>query len=90
MNNSTPKNVEEMPGLSIKERQEIQVKKKKDAIKKAEDSEKNRFKSSSSKIGFIEFLECRLKIWECEKDKTFHGKRMYEKTKTILNSLSEL
>lgn len=87
---STSKTVEEVPELSLEERQEIQVRKKRDAIKKAADSEKYVFKSSSSKTRFIEFLECRLEIWEGEKDKTFHGKRMYEKTKVILNSISEL
>jgi hypothetical protein len=30
----------------------------------------------------------RLTNWEGEKDKTFHGKKMYEKTKTLIDNWS--
>jgi hypothetical protein len=35
---------------------------------------------------FKEFLEDRLTIWVGEKDKTFYGKGMYEKTKTLIDN----
>ena len=46
--------------------------------------EKVRYKSTSSPERFKAFLEHRLTIWDELKDKTFHGKRMYNKTKEIL------
>ena len=48
--------------------------------------EKVRYKSNCDSEKFKEFLEDRLTIWEGEKDKTFHGKRMYEKTKTLIDN----
>lgn len=48
--------------------------------------EKVRYKSNCDSDKFKEFLEDRLTIWEGEKDKTFHGKRMYEKTKTLIDN----
>ena len=46
--------------------------------------EKVLYKSASSPERFKAFLEHRLTIWDELKDKTFHGKRMYNKTKEIL------
>ena len=53
-----------------------------DALK----SEKVRYKSKCDPIKFKEFLEHRLTIWDELKDKTFHSKRMYEKTVKILDN----
>jgi len=58
------------------------------AMDKAMNGEKNRYKSNRDPERFLYFLESRLKIWEQIKDDTFHGKRMYEKTKEIVDSLS--
>jgi hypothetical protein len=49
-------------------------------------AEKVRYKSHCDSEKFKKFLEDRLTIWEGEKDKTFHGKKMYEKTKTLLDN----
>jgi len=48
--------------------------------------EKVRYKSNCDSEKFKEFLEDRLTIWEGEKDKTFYGKGMYEKTKTLIDN----
>ena len=48
--------------------------------------EKVRYKSNCDSDTFKEFLEDRLTIWAGEKDKTFHGKGMYEKTKTLIDN----
>jgi len=48
--------------------------------------EKVRYKSNCDSDKFKEFLEDRLTMWEGEKDKTFHGKKMYEKTKTLIDN----
>ena len=48
--------------------------------------EKVRYKSNCDSEKFKEFLEDRLTIWVGEKDKTFHGKGMYEKTKTLIDN----
>jgi len=45
-----------------------------------------RYKSNCDSDTFKDFLEDRLIIWEGEKDKTFHGKGMYEKTKTLIDN----
>jgi len=58
------------------------------AMDKAMKSEKIRYTSNRDPERFLYFLESRLKIWEQLKDDTFHGKRMYEKTKEIVDSLS--
>jgi len=55
---------------------------------KAMKGEKIRYTSNRDPERFLYFLESRLKIWEQIKDDTFHGKRMYEKTKEIVDSLS--
>lgn len=54
------------------------------ATNKALEGEKVRYKSSNNPERFKKFLEDRLTIWDELKDKTFHGKRMYAKTKEIL------
>lgn len=74
------------PRLSFKERQVIYTNDKKKAIEHAEKREKYIYKSDRDAGKFMKFLEHRLEIWDELKDKTFYGKRMYEKTKTILNS----
>lgn len=48
--------------------------------------EKVRYKSHCDSKKFKKFLEDRLTIWDELKDKTFYGKRMYEKTKTLLEN----
>jgi hypothetical protein len=48
--------------------------------------EKVRYKSNCDSDKFKEFLEDRLTIWVGEKDKTFYGKKMYEKTKTLIDN----
>jgi hypothetical protein len=58
-----------------------------EAANKAMQGEKVRYKSPSDPERFLKFLEHRLTIWDELKDKTFHGKRMYEKTNEIINSL---
>ena len=74
------------PRLSFNERQVIYANNKKKAIEKAERNDKYVYKSNRDAGKFIKFLEHRLEIWAELKDKTFHGKRMFEKTKMILNS----
>lgn len=48
--------------------------------------EKVQYKSNCDSEKFKGFLEDRLTIWEGEKDKTFYGKKMYEKTKTLIEN----
>lgn len=57
------------------------------AMEKALQGEKVRYKSSGESTRFINFLEDRLTIWDDAKDKTFHGKRMYDKTNEIINNI---
>ena len=57
------------------------------AMEKALQSEKVRYKSSREPTKFLNFLEGRVTIWGELKDKTFHGKRMYEKTNEIINNI---
>jgi hypothetical protein len=49
-------------------------------------AEKVRYKSDCDSDKFKGFLEDRLTIWVGEKDKTFYGKKMYEKTKTLIDN----
>jgi hypothetical protein len=58
------------------------------AMEKAMKGEKIRYKSNRDPERFLYFLESRLKIWEQLKDDTFHAKRMYEKTKEVIEGLS--
>jgi tRNA splicing endonuclease len=56
------------------------------AMEQALKGEKVQYKSNCDSEKFKEFLEDRLTIWEEEKDKTFYGKGMYEKTKTLIDN----
>jgi hypothetical protein len=56
------------------------------AMEQALKGEKVRYKSNCDSDKFKEFLEDRLTIWGQEKDKTFYGKKMYEKTKTLIDN----
>jgi hypothetical protein len=49
-------------------------------------AEKVRYESNCDSEKFKRFLEDRLTIWVGEKDKTFYGKKMYEKTKTLIDN----
>jgi len=55
-----------------------------EAANKAMQGEKVRYKSPGDPERFLKFLEHRLAIWDELKDKTFHGKRMYEKTRDLV------
>ena len=59
---------------------------RKAAVEKALQGEKVGYKSNCDPIKFKELLEHRLTIWDELKDKTFHSKRMYEKTVKILDN----
>ena len=58
------------------------------AMEKAMKGEKVRYKSKRDPERFLEFLEYRLTIWERLKDEKFYAKRMYEKTKEVIEGLS--
>jgi len=72
--------------LSPLEREAKFSESRKAAVEKALQCEKVRYKSKCDPIKFKEFLEHRLTIWDELKDKTFHSKRMYEKTVKILDN----
>lgn len=74
--------------LSPIEFQKQRAEQKAAAMKKALEADKVVYKSSSSPERFKEFLQDRLEIWSQVKDKTFHGKKMYEKTNAIIESLT--
>ena len=57
-----------------------------EAMREALKGEKVHYKSNCDSEKFKGFLEDRLTIWRGEKDKTFHGKRMFEKTKTLIDN----
>lgn len=57
-------------------------------MEKAMKGEKVRYKSNRDPERFLDFLEYRLKIWEKRQDESFHAKRMYEKTKEVINGLT--
>ena len=59
------------------------------AMEKALKGEKIFYKNERDPAKFITYLKNRLNIWEQLKEKTFYGKRMYEKTKSILQSYEE-
>jgi hypothetical protein len=80
------KNEETTSRLSPDERFSMYTEKKKAAMKKALDGEKIRYRSNRNSENFKNFLENRLTIWDDMKDKTFYGKRMYEKTKTLIDN----
>ena len=56
------------------------------AMEEALKGEKVQYKSNCDSEKFKEFLADRLTIWEGEKNKTFYGKKMYEKTKTLIDN----
>ncbi len=58
---------------------------RKKVIEKALLADKVRYKSSCDSTRFQDFLQSRLSFWELKKEETFHAKRMYEKTKAILD-----
>lgn len=58
------------------------------AMEKALRTDKVRYKSSSDPVKFKNFLLQRLSHWEENKDKTFHARKMYSKTKEIIDSLA--
>jgi hypothetical protein len=55
------------------------------AMEKALQGERVRYKSDCDPTKFKKFLEHRLTIWDELKDKTFHGKKMHEKTKSMID-----
>jgi len=80
------KNEDTSSRLSPDERFSMYMENKKAATKKALDGEKIRYKSNRNPESFKNFLENRLTIWDDMKDKTFYGKRMYEKTKSLIDN----
>ena len=56
------------------------------AMEQALKGEKVRYKSNCDSEKFKGFLEDQLTIWEEEKNKTFYGKKMHEKTKTLIDN----
>ena len=58
------------------------------AMNGAMKGEKIRYKSKRDPERFLEFLEYRLTIWEQLKDEKFYAKRMYEKTKEVIQGLT--
>lgn len=82
---SSSKKESEGPRLTHAEREAKYTASRRAAVEKALTGEKVRYKSDRDPERFKEFLKHRLTIWEDLKDKTFHAKRMYEKTAEILN-----
>ena len=82
------KDIDNTTRLSYEDREKMYMDAKMKAMEKALQSEKVRYKSDRDPERFKEFLEHRLTIWDELKDKTFHGKRMYEKTKEVIAGLS--
>lgn len=81
------KEVESTTRLTYEEREAVYTKSRAAAVEKALQGEKVRYKSNRNPEKFKKFLEHRLTIWDDLKEKTFYGKRMYEKTKQILSQL---
>ena len=79
-------NVEVSTRMTYEEREAMYMKGKQEAMNKALEGERVRYTSAGDSAKFVTFLEGRLEIWDELKDKTFHGTRMYEKTKEILES----
>ena len=82
------KQVDSTNRLTYEGREAIYAKSRAAAVEKALQGEKVRYKSKCNPDRFKEFLEYRLTIWDDLKDKTFHGKRMYNKTKEVLEGLA--
>ena len=74
-------NVEVSTRMTYEEREAMYMKGKQEAMNKALEGERVRYTSAGDSEKFVTFLEGRLEIWDELKDKTFHGTRMYEKTK---------
>jgi len=81
-------NEETTSRLTPIEREAMYAKRCASVVENALKGEKVRYKSDCDSEKFKGFLEDRLTIWGGEKDKTFHGKRMYEKTKTLIDNWS--
>ena len=79
-------NVEVSTRMTYEEREAMYMNGKQEAMNKALEGERVRYTSAGDSEKFVTFLEGRLEIWDELKDKTFHGTRMYEKTKEILES----
>lgn len=47
------------------------------------------YKNERNPSKFISFLKNRLPIWERQKDSTFYGKRMHEKTEALLQAYKD-
>ena len=80
------KEVESTTRLSYEEREALYTKSRAAAVDKALQGEKVRYKSNRNPEKFKKFLEHRLTIWDDLKEKTFYGKRMYEKTKSLIDN----
>lgn len=80
--------IDNKPRKPLTQIQQERITNKKKALEKALLADKVRFKSSCDSQRFQEFLQSRLTFWETKKDKTFHAKNMYEKTKTILTNFT--
>lgn len=74
---------------SFEEIEKLRMNSKIDAMEKALKGEKVYYKNDRDPSKFITFLENRLEIWDQLKDETFYGKRMYEKTQSILQSYKD-
>ena len=80
------KEIESTTRLSYEEREAGYAKSRAAAVDKALQGEKVRYKSNRNPEKFKTFLEHRLTIWDDLKEKTFYGKRMYEKTKSLIDN----
>jgi len=86
----TPANkTDDFSRKSFEEIEKIRMNSKIDAMEKALKGEKVYYKNERNPSKFIKFLKNRLEIWKQLKDETFHGKRMYEKTQSILQSYKD-
>lgn len=86
MNN---KKAEEFSRKSFDEIENFRMNLRINAMEKALKGEKIFYKNERDPSKFITFLKNRLVIWDQLKEKTFHGKRMYEKTKSIIQSYED-
>lgn len=77
--------VDNKPRKPLTQIQQERITNKKNALEKALLTDKVRYKSTCDSKRFHDFLQSRLPFWESKKDKTFHAKNMYEKTKSILS-----
>lgn len=88
--NDTEKNNQEISTTKERQRKSLsqieqeRIEKRRTVIEKALLADKVRYKSSCDSAKFQDFLQNKLTFWETKKDKTFHAKNMFEKTKAIL------